>query len=178
MKIIKKNNDITVDWTIERLGEPERLIGSALNIYLVNIYEDIRIDEYILQENTIRFIFEGRKQKLPGKYGLKLIVNQGEKGMFTLEECDVFCLTDSCICDSNEKTHIFLKSNIQLPSNGLSAYEIAVLHGFQGSESEWIEQFNAAIKSNTIRYIRTITQSEYCSLEVKDENTMYVITEE
>ena len=176
MKTIQMYNDIVVEWTVERFGVPEDFTGKKLKVYLANIYCDQEIKDYEVQDNTIRFVFEGRQQKVAGKYALKLVENPGEQGMFTIKECDVFCLTDGCIFDRRD-CKVSVKSNIILPANGLSAYELAVRHGYKGTEDDFAEQFGLMVLSSQIRRICVLTQSEYDALEVKDGSTMYVITE-
>ena len=178
MKIIRINNDIPIEWTVERFGKPEDFTGKVLKVYLVNIYGEQEIDDYFIKGNIIRFTFEGRVQKIAGKYGLKLVENPGQEGMYTIEECGVFCLTDSCVYDDTEDCNIEVKSNIMIPSNCLSAYEIAVKHGYKGSESEFAELFDTLVRSKIIRCIVPLTQLEWDALEVKDGNTMYVIMED
>ena len=177
MKIFRINNDIPIRWTVERLGEPEDFTGKSLKVYLVNIYGQQEIKDYRIQGNTVEFVFYGRMQKVAGKYGLKLVENPDQEGMYTIEECGVFCLTDSCIHDDTGDCNVEVKSNIMIPSNGLSAYEIAVKHGYKGSESEFAELFTTLVRSKIIRCIVPLTQLEYNALEVKDGNTMYVIME-
>lgn len=142
MKIFRIKNDLPIEWTVKRLGKPETLAGKELKVFLTNIYGDTEIKDYLVQDNVIRFVFEGAAQKIAGKYGLKLIENQDGEGMVTIEACDAFCLTDGCVDTCNDNT-LAVKSNIVVPANGLSAYEIAVLHGYEGTEEEfpaWLRQ--------------------------------------
>lgn len=177
MKIFRIQNDLPIEWTVERLGKPETLAGKNLKVFLTNIYGDSEVKDYLVQDNVIRFVFEGAAQKIAGKYGLKLIENQDGEGMVTIEACDAFCLTDGCVDTCNDNTFA-VKSNIVVPANGLSAYEIAVLHGYEGTEEEWIRMNEQYVLSKQIRTILPLTQSEYDALEVKNGNTMYVITED
>ncbi|OUO38469.1 hypothetical protein B5F83_00980 [Muribaculum sp. An289] len=177
MKIFRIKNDLPIEWTVKRLGKPETLAGKELKVFLTNIYGDTEIKDYLVQDNVIRFVFEGAAQKIAGKYGLKLIENQDGEGMVTIEACDAFCLTYGCVDTCNDNT-LAVKSNIVVPANGLSAYEIAVLHGYEGTEEEWIRMNEQYVLSKQIRTILPLTQSEYDALEVKDGNTMYVITED
>lgn len=53
---------------------------------------------------------------------------------------------------------------------GLSAYEIAVRNGFEGTEEEWL---------SSLEYKPTVlSEQEYDALENKDDNTLYFITED
>ena len=142
MKIFRIKNDLPIEWTVKRLGKPETLAGKELKVFLTNIYGDTEIKGYLVQDNVIRFVFEGAAQKIAGKYGLKLIENQDGEGMVTIEACDAFCLTDGCV-DACDSAVLAVESNIVVPANGLSAYEIAVLHGYEGTEEEfpaWLRQ--------------------------------------
>lgn len=72
------------------------------------------------------------------------------------------------------KGYVISKSKLEIllgnVYRGLSAYEIAVKNGFEGTEEEWLE---------SLKYKPTVlTESEYEALEPKDENTLYFITEE
>ena len=152
MKIFRIKNDLPIEWTVKRLGKPETLAGKELKVFLTNIYGDTEIKDYLVQDNVIRFVFEGAAQIIAGKYGLKLIENQDGEGMVTIEACDAFCLTDGCV-DACDRAVLAVESNIVVPANGLSAYEIAVLHGYEGTEEEfvdWIRRpaINAAKEAN------------------------------
>ena len=128
-------NDLQIEWRVERLGQPENFTGKAIALYLQNRYERIQIVDYLIDGNVLKFIYPGKIQKHTGEYGLLLTENSGTDGMYTVSLAGAFCLSFDCCCDCNK---IELRSDISLPANGYSAYEIAVLHGFTGSEEDWL----------------------------------------
>ena len=137
MKTIRIGNDIVIDWTIIRNGRPEDFRAKSLSLFICHRYGRERVETFSIEGNKIRFAFLGKNQRYIGDYGLLLIVNDGSDGMFSVDLDSAFCLTQhtDCGCDGV----IELMSDIALPANGLSAYELAVINGYEGTEQEWLE---------------------------------------
>lgn len=131
----KIGNDLQIKWRVTRNGAPENFKGKALSLYILNRYEKLMITEYIVDGNTLNFVYPGKKQKHTGEHGLLLIENDGSDGMYTIDLAGAFCLTRNSCC---ECLGIELHCDIAIPANGYSAYEIAVLHGYEGTEEEWL----------------------------------------
>ena len=142
MQRIRIGNDIAIEWTITRLGSEEGLEGKDLSLSIRTPRGRIPVEEYLVEGSTLRFSFPGKDQALAGCYGLLLQINAGKESMTTVEACKAFMLVeDSCGCGAEEGDGIVVtcNSDVTVPANGLSAYETAVLHGYEGTEEDWIE---------------------------------------
>ena len=143
MKIIRIGNDFTVEWTVTRMREASSLEGLDLHLYIDTPRGRMEVDEYLLDGNKFRFLYPGSRQLVAGVYGLTLTINEGKDNMSAVDACKVFRLVESgCAACSDalygEGIVVECNSDIVIPANGMSAYEIAVLHGFQGTEEEWV----------------------------------------
>ena len=145
MKSIRIGNDINVKWTLTRNGEAVPLSAYKLELYMECGYAKMPVTEYTVEGSTITFTFWGKDQNRTGVYGLKLTGNAGDEGMFTFDACEVFRLVstscqaggaDTCATISVESVEV--SSDLEVPANGLSAYQIALQNGFQGTEEEWL----------------------------------------
>ena len=146
MKRIRIGNDINIKWTITRLGQAEDFTGKKLSVSLLEPFSNSKANIiYSINGNVIDIIFLGKNQKKVGVYTLKLVENEGELNMSTIDHCDAFnlvgksCMADgSDSCSNLEVNSIELGSDLALPTNGESAYQIALKTGFEGTEEEWI----------------------------------------
>lgn len=136
MITVEIGNTVAIEWRVTRNGAPEDFGGKSLSLFIVGPYARLQVNTFTVEGNLLRFSFFGAEQKHVGKYGFELIENDGKGNMSTLRLCDALCLA-RCSCGSVDV--ITLDSEITLPANGLSAYEIAVKEGFVGTEEEWIE---------------------------------------
>lgn len=146
MEKIRIGNDITVEWTILRNGQAEDLKGRDLQLLLKSPWGKVFRPEFSIEDgNRLRFSFLGKDQQETGEYSLVLIENAGKAGMYTVDACKVFCLVaHSCTAGGGSVPGLQVEtvrpiSFIAVPSHGLSAYEIAVKHGYEGTEEDWIE---------------------------------------
>lgn len=137
MEAIRIGNDIAITWAIVRNGVPEDFRAKALSLFICHQYGREKVNTFSVDGNVLRFAFLGRNQRYIGDYGLLLIVNDGADGMFSVDLDKAFRLTNHSEC--NCFGIIKLVSDLTLPSNGLSAYELAVINGYKGTESEWLE---------------------------------------
>ena len=153
MTNIRIGNDLPITWRVTRGGVPEDFSGKALALYLTNRYGKYSVSDYIVDGSTIQFVYPGRKQTHLGEYGLLLVENDGREHMSTVDVYRAFCLVPtschSCECESE----VHLASDISVPANGLSAYELAIINGFTGTKEEWLESIRqpaieAADKAN------------------------------
>lgn len=142
---IRIGNDISVEWTITRNGQPENFEGKSLKLLMTNDERLYEIKDFTTSGNVISFIFFGKDQRVLGDYHFTLVENNGEEGMATLDACDAFKLVPrSCMeggepCEGLSIETVQLSGDISAPANGLSAYEIAVKNGFVGTEQEWLQ---------------------------------------
>ena len=147
MEKIRIGNDITVSWKIERFGKE---VGS-FDLTDINLYwilpsgNRCPVERYSQDGCTLRFTLSAREQAISGLgvYGILLVGNAGRDGVWTVDCCEAFRLVShSCYAGGQSSVgldHVRLTSDIQVPANGLSAYEIAVKHGYEGTEEDWIE---------------------------------------
>ena len=168
MEKIRIGNDISVTWGIMNSGEPYDLSGKDLKLYLSSPNRiRVEIQDFQVQGNVLSFVFYGKDQKATGIYSCTLVENEGQKGMLTVDSCNVFQLVDwSCRVVPDSSAPIDLQSDIvvsvvhpivpEIGENGhwwidgedtgkpaymeagMSAYDIAVTHGFEGTEEEWL----------------------------------------
>lgn len=158
MRAIRIGNDIVVRWSIFRNGKPVDLEddSSQRRFYLTCKQETVPLENPLIKGNQITYIFQGRDQKYPGEYRLLYKENEGEVGMHTMDSVGAFVLVDSscksggedsCQCLKSESVE--MTSNLAVPSDGLSAYEIARRNGFTGTEQEWIESLGHITRKTT-----------------------------
>ena len=152
MKKIRFGNDIPIEWSINRNNQPEDFTGKTLRLTMIGTSGTTEVTDYTVEGNVLRWMFWGKDQHKPSTYHFCLVENGGEEGMFTIDTCDVLrlvnrsCAADDCdgpftmqITSNIDDKGVTCSSVITVPANGLSAYEIAVMHGFEGSEEEWLE---------------------------------------
>ena len=150
MKSIRIGNDINIKWTIERLGSPEPLSLHDLRLTMANGYDTWEVSNFELDGNVLSFTFPGKDQHKPGTYTLTLTGNAGDEGMFTFDACEVFRLVStSCqaggadTCANLSVESVEVSSDIEVPANGLSAYQVWLSNGHQGTEEDfltWLQQ--------------------------------------
>ena len=151
MKKIRFGNDIPIEWSINRNDQPEDFTGKTLRLTMIGTSGTAEVTDYTIEGNVLRWMFWGKDQHKPSTYHFCLVENGGEEGMFTIDTCDVLrlvgrsCAADDCdgpftmqVTSNIDDKGVTCSSVITVPANGLSAYEIAVKHGFEGSEEEWL----------------------------------------
>ena len=98
MKDKRKGNDLKVAWSIfKKDGEPFRLDGLNVSLYLKNMFGRKELNDFVVTGNIIKWTFYGKDQKNSGKYSLEMVINEGEEGMITTDKCDFVNLV-SCSC--------------------------------------------------------------------------------
>lgn len=98
MKDKRQGNDLKVAWSIfKKDGEPFRLDGKDVSLYLKNMFGRKKLNDFVTTGNIIQWTFYGKDQKSSGKYSLEMVVNEGDKGMITTDACDFVNLV-SCSC--------------------------------------------------------------------------------
>lgn len=160
MKYVRRiGNDIPVEWSIMHNGRPESLsLASSIKIMVKGDYGVRKIDDFLIDGNVVRWIFRGADQRLPGFYSFSIVINEGVDGMYVVDACNVLQLVAaSCMeYDIRDDAAVCVESEIAVPANGLSAYEIAVLHGFKGTEQEWL-----AFLGTGVRYVEVVLDRDY-----------------
>jgi hypothetical protein len=102
MKQKRIGNDIRVAWSIYRDDDSAFSIeGLNVSLYLKSIFGRKKQEEFVVAGNTIQWTFYGKDQTNIGKYSLELVINEGDKGMITLDS-PVFVKLIVCTCQSTE----------------------------------------------------------------------------
>ena len=148
MKKIRIGNDIVIKWRITIGGKEVNLEGLDLSLYISTTYQPRKAIAFTVAGNEINATYKGAEQKVTGVYRLTLYRNEGENAQSILDACDAFELV-SCSCLTVDAA--FGNAEVELPIAdlgvgipGLSAYEIACIEGFKGTQAEWIASLSAA----------------------------------
>ena len=142
---IRIGNDIPIRWTVTRCGEPEDFTGRTLKILMRTAYSETEVSDFAVDGNVISWTFRGSEQKTTGGYTFTLIENAGLDDMNTVDACDALKLVP-CSCSESCEEEVEISTDITVPANGFSAYEIAVQHGFKGTEEEWLASLGQPAK--------------------------------
>ena len=138
---IRIGNDIIIRMRLTRNGESEDLTGKKLFVMLRSSYKKLIVEHTIIGDEII-VSWLGSEQERTGTYTVTVIEEYGNGNRNTVDACNAFTLVSRSCDETNAKTGsqtIDLNLDISVPSNGLSAYEIAVRYGFEGTEEEWLE---------------------------------------
>ena len=142
---IRIGNDIPIRWTVTRCGEPEDFTGRTLKLLMRTAYSETEVTDFAVDGNVISWTFRGSEQKTTGTYTFTLIENAGRDDMNTVDACDALKLVP-CSCSESCEEEVEISTDITVPANGFSAYEIAVQHGFKGTEEEWLASLGQPAK--------------------------------
>lgn len=148
MKKIRIGNDIVIKWRVTINGEEVNLEGLDLSLYISTTYQPRKAIAFTVAGNEITATYKGSEQRVTGVYRLTLYRNEGENAQSILDACDAFELV-SCSCLTVDAA--FGGAEVELPVAdlgvgipGLSAYEIAVAEGYEGTQEEWLASLSAA----------------------------------
>lgn len=131
MEKIRIGNDIAIKWAIfasemqEESGSqvPYDLTGRDLSLYVETGVNRLRIREFEVAGNELRFTFYGMYQSSEGIYRLTMVENEGLRGMHTVDEDGAFELelpeepvnADDCGCEESESLEtVFSKEGFEL----------------------------------------------------------------
>ena len=200
MKKIRFGNDIPIEWSINRNDKPEDFTGKTLRLTMIGTSGTTEVTDYTVEGNVLRWMFWGKDQKGPSTYHFCLVENGGEEGMFTIDTCDVLrlvsrsCAADDCdgpftmqITSCIDDKGCSCSSVITVPANGLSAYEIAVKHGFEGTEEEWLESLKGSgggggtdVFTISEADLTNISQENFSALEaaIRAHRPVFVVVED
>lgn len=107
MKNKRKGNDLNVMWQLLHEGEPFRLEGRDITIYLKDSFGKTEVKDFRVSDNIIFWTFYGKDQKHNGRYSLELIINEGETGMITTDVCDfVNLVPHSCMVGGEDSPNV------------------------------------------------------------------------
>lgn len=97
MKDKRIGNDLAIVWSLRQDGKAFNIEGKPVNLYLKTLRGIQKVDNYVIEENKVRWTFFGKDQQYTGRYSLVLIINEGVEGMITIDACDFVRLV-SCSC--------------------------------------------------------------------------------
>lgn len=157
MRKIRIGKDIVLRWTILTNGEAVPLDGRDLKLFITDSLNQKREMDFTVTSNNIETLFKGIDQKKIGTYRLALWENYQQENQSVVDCCNAFQLVGSTCEENDEQDGLQTETVIDL---GTFNFEIISKNG---------------VFSPQIKYIHTITQEEYDSLEVKDENTLYIV---
>lgn len=91
---IKIGNDIEIKWSIFTGSmvdnEPYNLDGKNITVYLKSKCEVEKAKDISVSGNVVTCYFYGKDQRHLGVYSIELVENEGEKGMFSIDENNAF----------------------------------------------------------------------------------------
>lgn len=163
MEVIRYGNDINVTWSVYgRNGSKYSLSDKVRHLWLVNGPRKREITSYSVQgRNQLVFVIDNGEINRLGAYKLLLQIREPdsviEDSAYDLTQVfqivsETYPLqTNKAVdgqCDVSFKS--VLKNTYISELEGESAYEIAVRHGFDGTEQEWLESLIG---------VRSVTQS-------------------
>lgn len=151
MKKIRIGNDIILRIAVTRLSEAEDFTGKTLRLTLHCAFETLELPFTVIG-NKLTAAWLGTEQKRTGAYTVTLTEDYGDGSRNTVDKCCAFALVPrSCdeVCGQTGTQYIDhtldvgdatadIDLDISAPANGLSAYDIAVVNGFTGTEAEWL----------------------------------------
>lgn len=154
IKTYRIGNELKVFWPILTNGEEESLSGRRISLFLTDPLNVVhKIERFGTEGNAVVWVFPGEEQKLTGLYTLTLFENLGGAHQTATDSVKAFRLVrhSNEIPSSMQVEELPLAStNMDVGIRGLSAYEIAVNYGYEGSEEQWVAEFNTVLSSTEI----------------------------
>lgn len=155
MKTLRIGNDVTIRWKITKNGNPLDLNINGVHHQLLMKCRGVAVEikGFLIEgTNTIVFKFLGSDQKRLGVYTLTF-VQTGIDGMKTVDSVASFELVSNTLktfSGNADENYVDIESDITIPSDGLSAYELDVLtNGYPGTVEEWLDSFKKIIINAT-----------------------------
>lgn len=165
MTKIRLGNDIILRTTVTRLGEAENLDDKQITLRLHSPYESREL-MFARTGNVLISAWLGSQQTKTGTYTLTLTLDYGDGSRNTVDCEDFLTLvsrTSQAGLTGEQKLEATLDVNqstegvsedidlaITAPANGLSAYEIAVKNGFEGTETEWLDSLKGEVGTTLV----------------------------
>lgn len=161
MQKIRIGNDLTLRITVTRRGAAEELTGKDLTLLLRTPFSTTKLtppDISPAPDGTLLALFPGDKQTRTGRYTLTLIEQTAAGARSTADLPAAFALvpaTQDETADTDTGTPLTgaqtldLDLDLTTPANGLSAYELALLHGYTGTEQDFADALIAAASAST-----------------------------
>jgi len=140
MRKIRIGNDITLRVSVTRQGVDESLDDKELRL-LVRSALCTKSLAFTRDGSLLTALWKGTEQEKTGTYTVTLIADYGEGNRNTVDQCGAFALVPRSCDDAAALTGaqtIDLDLDVAVPANGLSAYELARLNGYEGTQEEWL----------------------------------------
>jgi len=147
MKKIRIGNDLTLRVTVTRLGSEESLDDKQLRLLVRSALETRQLS-FTRDGSVLTAFWAGSEQTKTGTYTVTLIEDYGESSRNTVDTCGAFALVARSGSEGDDALTgaqtIDLDIDVSVPANGLSAYELALRGGYEGTEEEWLDSLKAA----------------------------------
>jgi len=147
MKKIRIGNDLTLRVTVTRLGSEESLEDKQLRLLVRSALETRQLS-FTREGSVLTAFWAGSEQAKTGTYTVTLIEDYGESSRNTVDTCGAFALVARSGSEDGDALTgaqtIDLDIDVSVPANGLSAYELALRGGYEGTEEEWLDSLKAA----------------------------------
>lgn len=140
-------NSFAISWSITQCEELVSLSGKQIKLTLSHNLDRIEISEFLIEGNTITFQFPGHLQCVTGIYSLSLLVVDS-----TIHNSWRVSRAFELVSSGVAIPLLTLNSDLAIPRNGMSAYELAVLNGYPGSYDEWVRMY-LGLKPTRISFI-------------------------
>lgn len=149
MRRIAIGNDFRIEWSLKQLGADFNIVDKVYEIEVSCPYGIIIVDDVIANGNTLSFRVPASQQIYASVYGIKLkISDENTNNHWALTQCDAFALVPCGACSDNVEV-VQLSSGIVYPSNGLNAYQLAVLNGEYTGDYEGYQKWLARDAEST-----------------------------
>nr|DAG73058.1 MAG TPA: tail sheath protein [Caudoviricetes sp.] len=144
---VRLGNTINFKWPILTNGKPEPLEGRELTLIVTDpLGVQMKLDYYV-EDNYLITSLLGRDQTTIGVYKFALWENKGKASQRVVDLCAPFVVVrdtheeniEHGVANTMPSGELFTAIKGDTGKDGLSAYEIAVKNGFEGSEKEWLE---------------------------------------
>lgn len=134
------HNDFIIEWSIVQCDIPVALHDYSLKLIVTNPRNRVEIVDFYTVDNKVVFTLWANLQVVTGVYGLTLLASRNGSH-HTWRADKAFRL--EYVADYVSILPVV--SNLSVPRNGLSAYELAVLDGYTGSYDEWVTTYSSIV---------------------------------
>lgn len=115
MKRLRIGKDFAVRWSIysktDSGRKPYALDPENSLLRLVTPHRKEEVKGFLIEDNTLTWVYRGRDQKLLGVYALELVERNGANGMITIDTCKAFELVaHTCEETDNDNGDIVIDS--------------------------------------------------------------------
>lgn len=147
MRRIRKGKDILVQIHLLTNGEQVSLEGRDIKVILVTPLRSRMEMQFLVESNIVQFRFKGTEQRMLGKYIVTVWENYGKEGQ-TAVDFWVFHLVPDTFSEGGKDDEgvdtetVDISGTIESGVKGLSAYEVAVENGYEGTVDEWLESLH------------------------------------